>query len=93
MRKLIKIFLILIIITAITLTLVSCNMRFVGKYTFEHVYVETYKTEGHCYTVKKWTDSQSGIEVETKEAGTMFISEGNYILISDESKCPYCHNK
>lgn len=82
---------ILICTLVLCLMLCSCgNMQLIGEYTYSHVYVETYKTDGHCYDVKKWTDSESGIEVLTEENGSMFLSEGTYILVSDKDRCPFC---
>lgn len=58
-----------------------------GEFTFKKVHVDTYHYSG-CFTVKKWHDDSSGIEVKTKEAGSMFLSEGTYVLI--EGNCPFC---
>ena len=58
-----------------------------GNFTFDKIHVDTYNYNG-CFTVKKWHDNSSGIEVKTKEAGSMFLAEGMYILIEDE--CPFC---
>lgn len=81
----------LLISIAIILTLCSCgNWNLIGEYNYTHVYVETYKTEGRCYSIETWTDSESGIEVKTKSNGSMFLSEGTYILFSDADGCPYC---
>lgn len=71
-------------------SLCSCNNAPIGGFKFEHVYIETYKTDGQCYTVESWTDSESGIELKTKEIGRVFISEGNYILFAESKDCPYC---
>ena len=62
----------------------SCG---VGTYTFRKVHVDTYHHEG-CYTIEKWYENATGIEVRTKEVGSMFLSEGTYILIAEE--CPFC---
>lgn len=58
-----------------------------GNYTFRKIHVDTYHYSG-CFTVEKWYDSASGIEVRTKEAGSMYLAEGMYMLIEDE--CPFC---
>lgn len=83
-----KIFITLLAI-ALCLALTSCgNMSLgPGRYTFEKVHVETYHNTG-CFTVESWHDAETGIEVKTKEVGSMFLSEGTYIMIEDE--CPFC---
>ena len=58
-----------------------------GNFTFKKIHVDTHNYNG-CFTIKKWHDSERGIEVKTKEAGSMFLAEGTYILIEDE--CPFC---
>lgn len=58
-----------------------------GNFTFEKIHVDTHNYNG-CFTVEKWHENDSGIEVKTKEAGSMFLAEGMYILIEDE--CPFC---
>lgn len=81
---------ILICALILSLVLCSCNMGVIGAYAFTHVYVETYKTEGRCFDVKMWTDSSSGVEVLTEDGVSMFLSEGTYILVSDNDGCPFC---
>lgn len=58
-----------------------------GNFTFEKIHVDTYHYSG-CFTIEKWYDSGSGIEVATKEAGSMFLAEGMYVMIEDN--CPFC---
>lgn len=58
-----------------------------GNFEFEKVHVDTHNYSG-CFTIEKWYDNGSGIEVRTKEAGSMFLAEGMYMLIEDE--CPFC---
>ena len=58
-----------------------------GNYTYRKIHIDTYHFSG-CYTVETWYESDSGIEVKTKELGTIFASEGTYILVED--KCPVC---
>ena len=60
-----------------------------GNYTFTHVHFSD-ATEGYCGTVEKWYDNETGVEATTKEYGSMFLSEGSYIMFSDQDKCPYC---
>jgi hypothetical protein len=47
--------------------------------------------EGKCATVIQWYDNSEGIEVQTREYGSLFLSEGSYILVEDGSRCPYCN--
>lgn len=41
-----------------------------------------------CLTVESWHDNTTGIEIKTKECGSMFLSEGTYILLEDT--CLFC---
>lgn len=56
-----------------------------GNYTFKHIHCTT---TNECYTIIKWHDNEMGIEVLTEEYGSMYFSEGTYILLED--KCPVC---
>ena len=58
-----------------------------GNFTFKKIHVDTYHYSG-CFTVEKWHDNSSGIEVKTREVGSMYLAEGMYMLIEDE--CPFC---
>ena len=56
----------------------------IGNYNFQKIHVNN-----QCFTVEKWYDDETGIEVTTKEAGAMYLSEGSgYILIQEN--CPWC---
>ena len=59
-----------------------------GNYTFEKIHVDTHNYNG-CFTVEKWYDNDTGIEVKTKEAGFLYLAEGMYMLIEDDD-CPFC---
>lgn len=85
MKKIIAMIMAVIMIA----TMVGCgNMSWgFGNFTFEKVHVDTHNYNG-CFTVEKWYDNASGIEVKTKEAGFMYLAEGMYMLIEDE--CPFC---
>ncbi len=82
-----------IIITSITaLTIVAaltgCNMSLgPGNYNFRKIHVDTHNYSG-CFTIEKWYNDASGIEVKTKESGSMYFAEGMYMLIEDN--CPFC---
>lgn len=80
---------IIAMIMLLAATLVGCgNMSIgLGNYEFEKIHVDTYNYNG-CFTVEKWYDNESGIEVNTREVGSMYLAEGMYILIEDE--CPFC---
>jgi hypothetical protein len=66
------------------------NVWGIGNYTFEHVHF-TDMVEGKCATIIQWYDNSEGIEVQTKEYGSLFLSEGSYIMFENGSKCPYCN--
>lgn len=62
----------------------------IGELEFKHIHISD-NINGYCATVTKWWDNDQGIEVKTAEFGSLFCSEGSYILFSDETKCPYCN--
>lgn len=72
-------------------TLTGCgNMGLgLGAFTFEHLHFTDELTAG-CATITKWYDNERGIEVKTEEYGSMYLSEGSYILIGNENNCPFC---
>lgn len=83
---------IIAIVSAVMLcvALAGCNMGLgLGDFTFEHVHF-TDKLNAGCATITKWYDNENGIEVKTEEFGSMYLSEGSYILIGDENDCPFC---
>ena len=85
MKKIISIFTVLVLVAM----LCACgNMSLgLGSYTFKKVHVDTPNHSG-CFNIVNWHDNERGIEVKTEEAGSMYFSEGTYILISD--RCPFC---
>lgn len=85
-----KIVTIALVLTVLLLGVAGCgNMSMgIGNYTFNKIHVDTYHYSG-CFTVDKWYDSTSGIEVKTREVGSMYLAEGMYMLIEDE--CPFCN--
>lgn len=60
-----------------------------GNFTFHKIHIDTHHYTG-CFTIEKWYDSSTGIEVKTKEAGSLFLAEGTYILLDGISDCPFC---
>ena len=79
---------VLAVICICTLFLGCGNMSIgLGNFTFRKIHVDTHNYSG-CFTVEKWYENTSGIEVKTKEAGYMYLAEGMYMMIEDE--CPFC---
>lgn len=85
---------ILAIIMVMTLALVLCscgNMSVgIGNYEYDKVHIDTHSYSG-CFTIKKWYGNSNGVEVKTEEVGSLFLSEGTYILL--EKECPICMNE
>jgi hypothetical protein len=68
----------------------GCNKSYgLGEYNFTHVHIGDGEN-GHCATIKKCHDNESGIELKTEEFGSIYCSEGTYILFEDGSNCPFC---
>jgi hypothetical protein len=84
-----KIIAMIMVVALVAVMFVGCgNMSMgLGNFTFKKIHVDTHNYSG-CFTVEKWYDSASGIEVKTREAGYMYLAEGMYMLIEDE--CPFC---
>lgn len=82
---------VIIAIMLLVTMLTGCgnNSWGMGNFTFEKIHVDTYHYSG-CFTVLKWYESGTGIEVKTKEAGSMYLSEGTYILLEGDKGCPFC---
>lgn len=90
MKKIIAIILTIMLLVAM---LAGCgNMSMgIGNYTFEKIHVDTHHYSG-CFTIEKWYENGAGIEVLTREAGSMFLSEGTYALIGGDEGCPFCED-
>jgi hypothetical protein len=87
MRK----FIAIIMIMVMALGLCACgneNWGF-GNYNWKHVHFSD-AVSGHCATISSWHDNTAGIEIHTVECGSMFLSEGSYILFESGSDCPFC---
>lgn len=68
----------------------SGNQRYDwGSYSYEHVHICDGAT-GVCATVEGWYEDEIGVELKTKEFGSIYCSEGTYILIEGSDKCPFC---
>lgn len=88
MKKLLAILIALVMV--ITLFAGCGNMSIgLGNYRYEKIHIDTHHYSG-CLTVEKWYENGSGIEVMTKEAGSVFASEGTYILLGGDKGCPFC---
>ena len=89
-----KIFAIIISIILLMAVFTGCgNMSFgFGNFNYEKVHVDTYHYSG-CFTIVKWYDCETGIEVLTEEAGSIFLSEGTYMLLEGHKDCPFCAAK
>ena len=61
----------------------------IGNYTYTHVHIGD-GTENCCAEVVSWHDNELGIELHTKEFGSIYCSEGTYFLFEDGTKCPFC---
>ena len=86
MRK----FIAIIMIALMAFGLCACNENWgFGNYSWKHVHF-TDNVEGHCATISSWHDNTTGVELHTVECGSMFLSEGSYILFENASDCPYC---
>ena len=84
-----KIITVIMLVIMCAIMFVGCgNMSVgIGNFTFDKIHVDTYNYSG-CFTIEKWYDNSYGIEVKTKEAGSMYLAEGMYMLVEDE--CPFC---
>ena len=86
MRK----FIAVIMIALMAFGLCACNENWgFGNYSWKHVHF-TDNVEGHSATISSWHDNTTGIELHTVECGSMFLSEGSYVLFENASDCPYC---
>ena len=78
----------ILILSVVSLT--SCGNMSIGpgNYSFKKVHINTYENSG-CVSIDKWHENEGGgIEVHNKDCGSMFLSEGTYILLEDQ--CPIC---
>ena len=86
-----KVFCIVLAIMIAVGCLTGCgNMSMgLGNFSYKKIHIDTHHYSG-CLTIIKWYENGSGVEVLTKEAGSVFASEGTYILLSGDSGCPFC---
>lgn len=78
------------VIIFIILMITSCGNHSIGlgSYTFEKVHICDHFGNYNHATIEKWYENDTGIELNTKEYGSMFLSEGTYILYN--GRCPVC---
>ena len=85
MKKIIAIMLIVVLCGCL---FSGCNQGFgVGSLKFNGIHFQIHDNYADAF-VHKWYENETGIEVNTKEYGSMFLSEGTYILYNDI--CPLC---
>ena len=86
-----KIFAIILCVIALCMVLTGCNENLgFGNFNWKHVHFSD-AVASYCATITSWHDNETGIELHTEECGSMFLSEGSYILFEDGAKCPFCH--
>lgn len=87
-----KVICMILVVVMMACTLCACgneNWGF-GNYNWKHVHFSD-AVDGHCATISSWHDNETGIEIHTVECGSMFLSEGSYILFESETNCPFCN--
>jgi hypothetical protein len=89
-----KILTIIMSIILLILVFTGCgNMSLgLGNFNYEKIHIDTYHYSG-CFTIVKWYDGDAGIEVLTEEVGSIFLSEGTYMLLEGHKDCPFCEAK
>ena len=76
------------------LAMIGCGNMFIGigNFTYTKIHIDTHHYSG-CFTVEKWYEATSGVEVLTEEVGSLFAAEGTYIMISGDKGCPFCDSE
>ena len=78
-------------LAALALPLMGCNMNIgPGSFSFHAVHIYGFDRRGLDVSIKSWKDGDMGIEVNTEIYGTMFLSEGTYLLLRGIGDCPIC---
>ena len=87
-----KFFAIILMLVMVVTMFTGCNRSYgFGNQSYEKIHIDTYHYSG-CLTVKNWYNGDTGIEVNTNEAGSIFVSEGIYVLLEGDKVCPFCTN-
>lgn len=86
-----KVICVILVAILLCVSLCACgNMNLgIGNYSFKHVHFAV-GNEGHCADVASWHDNELGCEVNTEQYGSLYLSEGSYIMIESADTCPYC---
>ena len=90
MKNKILIILVIAIVLLTCILLAGCNKKMLGNYKYTRVHI-LYPDYEECLEVNSWAYTEEGIEVDTKEYGDVFISEGHYLLCKDA--CPICESR
>ena len=81
----------IMLLAALALPLMGCNMNLgLGSYSFHAVHIYGFDKDSRDVSIKSWKGWETGIEVNTKDYGSMFLSEGTYILLRGIGDCPIC---
>ena len=89
-----KVIVLILVSAMVAVVFAGCgNMSLgVGNFNYKKIHIDTHHYSG-CLTVKKWYENSSGVEVLTEEAGSVFASEGTYIMLGGDKECPFCGGK
>lgn len=84
---------VLLLLCCLCACLTGCGNQSLGfgNFTFKHIHF-TDHIDAYCATVDNWIDNETGVEVKTKEFGSLFLSEGAYIMIEKAENCPFCNS-
>lgn len=87
MKKILSMLLVMVLIFVL---LSGCNKSY-GFGNYEYKYCHVCDFSGNCkdFEIKKWYESESGIEIRTVDGYDLWLSEGTYILLNDI--CPLCN--
>ena len=79
-----------LIIMFMTVVFGACGNKSIGfgNYQFTKVHIFVHDGPDRCLTIEKWYESGTGIEIRTREYGSLWLSEGTYMLC--EHDCPIC---
>lgn len=82
----------MMLLAALALPLMGCNMNIgPGSYSFHAVHIYGFDKQSRDVAIKSWRGGDgAGIEVNTEKYGSIFLSEGTYILLREIGECPIC---